>query len=359
MLPPLAAAQEVFQELQGILRAEVVEIVGEREELIMGTDALTTVQTLRVELRDGDRAGEVVEFENDLIMLRPGDDIYVTHLVTTDGLEYFYLKDVERRVPLIALTILFVGLIVWFARWQGVRALLSLAVSIAAILFLLIPAMLAGYDPVWVSVLIAGVILMVVLFGTHGVNVLSLSALGGTWGAVILAVIVATIFVDALRLSGFGQDATVYLNFATDGRLDFTGLLLGSIIIGILGVLDDVSITQASVVQQLKHANPALRLRQLYARAIKVGRDHVGSLVNTLALAYVGAALPLVLLFATSNESLAVTLNQEVIVAELVRIMVGSIGLVLAVPLTTFLAAWWFDNREVSESDMAHGHHHH
>ena len=354
-----AVAQEVFQELQGILRAEVVEIVAEREEIIMGTDALTTVQTLRVELREGERSGEVVEFENDRIMLEAGDGIYVTHLITTDGLEYFYLHNVERHGPLLALALLFVGLIVWFARWQGVRALLSLAVSIAAILFLLIPAMLAGYDPVWVSVLIAGLILMIVLFGTHGINALSLSALGGTWGAVILAVIVATTFVDALRLSGFGADATVYLNFATEGRLDFTGLLLGSIIIGILGVLDDVSITQASVVQELKHANPAYRLRQLYQRAIKVGRDHVGSLVNTLALAYVGAALPLVLLFATSNEALAVTLNQEVIVAELVRIMVGSIGLVLAVPLTTLLAAWWFDNREVGEADLAHGHSHH
>lgn len=126
-----------------------------------------------------------------------------------------------------------------------------------------------------------------------------------------------------------------------------------------LGVLDDVSITQASVVQELKGANNSLSVYELYQRSIRVGRDHVGSLVNTLALAYVGAALPLVLLFATSTAPLGFTLNQEVIAAELARIIVGSIGIILAVPLTTLAAAWWFGTRGVHDIDSRSNHHHH
>src|SRR5690606_32774822 len=184
-------------------------------------------------------------------------------------------------------------------------------------------------------------------FGTHGFSPLSVIAFGGTIGAVLVTSVVAWWFVEMLRLTGYGSDASVYLTFATNGELDLVGLLLGSIIIGVLGVLDDISITQASVVRELKAANSALPAIELYRRAIKVGRDHVGSLVNTLALAYVGAALPLVLLFSTSDAPLFFTLNQEVVAAELARILIGSIGLILTVPLTTGLAAWWFGSREV------------
>ena len=355
----ILGAQEVHQDLQEILRAEVVEVSSEERRSISGTGAMTTVQTVTARLEEGDEAGRSVTFENDLIPVAVGDDIFVHHTITINGDEYFYLRDVDRRFELFVLAALFVILLWWFAGRQGLRALASLALSIAAILFVLIPAMLAGYDPILVSLLVAGMILAIVLFGTHGLNPRSLTAFGGTFGAVLLTSLIAFIFVNAMRLTGFGSDASVYLNFATDGRLDFSGLLLGSIIIGILGVLDDVSITQASVVQELKLANKSLSIFELYQRAIRVGRDHVGSLVNTLALAYVGAALPLVLLFSTSESALGLTLNQEVIAAELVRIIVGSIGLILAVPLTTLLAAWWFGTHEVKDLDMNHHHHAH
>ena len=361
LLPLFVNAQEAHQELNDILLAEVVEIAAEREELIMGTDAYTTVQTMVVKLLEGDQAGETVTFDNDMVTLAPGDTIYVTHLITITGDEYYYLKDVKRHTELIILAALFVSLLLWFAGWQGARALFSLLLSIGAIVLVLIPAMLAGYNPIMVSLGVAGIILALVLFGTHGWNPRSLTAFGGTFGSVVVTSVVALVFVESMRLTGFGSDASVYLNFATDGQLDFGALLLGSIIIGILGVLDDVSITQASVTQELKAANHSLGALALYQRAIRVGRDHVGSLINTLALAYVGAALPLVLLFATSSESLGITLNQEVVAAEITRIIVGSIGLILAVPLTTLLAAWWFGTRGVSENsgdERTHAHTH-
>jgi len=229
---------------------------------------------------------------------------------------------------------------------------------------MLVPALLAGWDPVLASVSIAGAILALVFFGTHGITARSTIAFCGTFGAVIVTGLIAYISSSAMRLTGFSSDASVYLNFATNGTLDLSGLLLGSIIIGILGMLDDVSITQASVVEELKRANQTLRFIGLYQRAIKVGRDHIGSLVNTLALAYVGVSLPLILLYAKTESSLWQTLNQEVVAAELLRIIVGSIGLILAVPATTAVASWYFEYKkfdettDVSSSHCTHHHHH-
>ena len=351
------------QETNEVVRAEVLQVIDEFERDIAGTDARAEVQSLRIELLSGSRAGDIVVFENEAVRLEVGDVFFLNYLETINGDEFFLYKDYDRRWQLLALAGLFVLLMLSFGGWQGVRALGSLALSAAAILFVLVPALLAGYNAALVSLVVAGIILAVVLFGTHGWRPHVVIAFVGTWSAVLLTCALAAWWVGALRLSGFGAEASVYLNFATDGSLDFAGLLLGAIIIGILGVLDDVSITQASVVQELKHANTSLSVRELYRRAIRVGRDHVSSLVNTLALAYVGVALPLVLFLSTSQAPVGELINQEIVAAELTRMIIGSIGLILAVPLTTLLAAWWFGTRGVAaDSDVPHaacGHAHH
>ncbi|MES2966567.1 MAG: YibE/F family protein [Patescibacteria group bacterium] len=352
--------QEVHQDLQETVKAKVLEVVEQSDRLIMGTDATTTVQTLRIELLEGEKKGEVVSLDNDIMVLFVGDTIFVNRLVAIDETEYFTFKDVERRPQLFWMGLLMVGLVLLFAGWQGMRALFSLGVSIAAIIFLLVPALLAGYEPALASLGIAGVILAVSLFLTHGVKPRVFIAFLGTFGAVGVTCLIAWLSVDWLRLTGFGSDASVYLNFSTGGTLDIAGLLLGSIIIGLLGVLDDVSITQASVVQELRAANPTLSSFELYRRAINVGRDHVGSLVNTLALAYLGTALPLVMFYARANADFWQSINQEIIASEILRIIIGSIGLILAVPFTTMVAAWFFGNREVvTEDTHGHAHHHH
>jgi len=357
--PVSVSAQEAHQELQETVPAKVIEIVEQFERDIMGTGVSTTVQVMRIELLSGVKVGEVVRLENDLVVLDVGDRIYVNRLIAIDGTEYFLFKDVERQPQLLWLGALLVLVVVMFAGWQGIRALMSLVLCVAAIILALVPALLAGYDPALASFSIAALILAITLFLTHGFGVRVWIAYAGTMTAVALTCVLAWVSVAWLGLTGFSADASVYLNFSTGGQLDLAGLLLGSIIIGLLGVLDDVSITQASVVQELKAANPSLGARSLYERALRVGRDHVGSLVNTLALAYVGAALPLVLLFARSQATLWDSINQEVIAAELTRIIIGSIGLVLAVPLTTALAAYYFRNRTVSAEPGAHSHSHH
>ena len=241
-----ALAQELHQDVQEILKAEVLEVVDEYQRDIMGTGASTTVQELRIILREGERAGEVVRLENDLIKLTPGDDIFVIRMGSIDGTEYFTFKDIERRPQLVFLVVIFVGLVIWLSGMQGVRAVLSLGLSITAILFVLIPALKLGYSPALTSLGIAGVILAVTLFFTHGFKPRVVVTFLGTFGAVFITCVIAWLWVEWMRFTGFGDDSSVYLNFDTGGKIDLPGLLLGGIIIGLLGVLDDVSITQAS-----------------------------------------------------------------------------------------------------------------
>lgn len=359
VFPSGLLAQEAHQDFAERAKAEVLSVESSYERTITGTGASTTVQELRVKLLDGERVGEIVSLTSEKVHLEEGDIIYVNRIVDISGNEYVTFADFERRPVLYFVAALFVVMLLFFSGWQGVRALLSLIGSIGAIFFLLIPALLAGYDPALTSVAIAGVVMIFVLFGTHGVNPRTIIAFVGTYSAVIITGIIAFVSVDLMRLTGFNSDASVYLNFATGGELDLAGLLLGSIIIGILGVLDDVSITQASVVQELKRANHKLHFAELYGRAIRVGKDHIGSLVNTLALAYVGISLPLILLYAKTESSFLASLNQEVIAAEIIRIIIGSIGLILAVPMTTLAAAWWFNKHSVDSDDVAEHCHSH
>ncbi len=355
----VTAEVTVHNDLKETVNAEIISINREFTRVIPGTETEINIQDLTIRFLEGERAGELATFENELTPLTPGERVFVNRVETISGQEYIILMDVDRRFELFILGVLAVAVILTFAGRQGLRALASLALSVAAILFLLVPALLRGYDPALTSLGIAGIILATVLYLTHGFKPRTTIAFLGTWAAVFVTCSIAYISVETMALTGMSSDAATFLNFATRGALDFTGLLLGSIIIGILGVLDDVAITQASVVQELKAANASLRPRELYRRAIRVGRDHVGSLVNTLALAYVGVSRPLVLFFARAEGELTQILNQEIIAVELVRISIGSIGLVLAVPFTTALASYYYGRQDHVHIDDEGGHHHH
>lgn len=360
LMPQFGTAQEVHQELQETVRAEVVKIIDESTREVTGTDTTALVQEILVEIRGGEKKGEKVSFETDLMKLEVGDTIFVNRLITIDGVEYYAFKDVDRIGSLLWLIACFVAVLLAFSGFQGARALISLVLSVAILFFILIPLLLAGYSPVLVSTLVAGPMLAIMLFMTHGVHARVWIAFFGTFGAVVATSGLTVLWVSLARFTGLSSDAAVYLNFSTHGSLDFGGLLLGSIIIGILGVLDDVAITQASVVSELKRANDRLSFGELYIRAIRVGRDHIGSLVNTLAFAYIGASLPLVLLLVKADSGLVLSLNQEMVAVELVRIFVGSIGLILAVPFTTLIAVWWYKRYPADiEAGDTHVHHHH
>ncbi len=217
LLPMALFAQEVHQDFTERVQATVLSVEDEYERSITGTGASTTVQELRIELLDGEREGEIVDLISEKVSLSVGDTIYVNRLIDISGNEYISFADFERRPVLLFVSILFMAMLLFFSGWQGVRVLLSLFGSIAAIFFLLIPALLAGYNPAITSVAVAAIVMMFVLFGTHGVNPRTIIAFVGTYSAVVITGIIAYFSVDLMRLTGFSSDASVYLNFATNG----------------------------------------------------------------------------------------------------------------------------------------------
>ncbi len=355
---PSVHAQEPYQDLKEVVDAEVVDIVSETEREIIGTDTTATVQEVRARILTGEKSGDTVLFENDVTTVKVGDRIRLQRLVSIDGVEYYLFKDFNRLHTLFVLVLTFIGVLYVVAGKKGVRALASLGLSILIIIYALIPLLLRGYDPVLVSISIAGVILAIAIFATHGFGAHARIAFMGTMIAIVATGMLSVVWVSLARLTGFASDAAIYLNFSTHGALDFSGLLLGGILIGVLGVLDDVAITQASVTAELVRANPALKGVDLYRRALRVGQDHIGSLVNTLALAYTGVSLPLLMLFARTDSTFFDIVNQEVVASEIVRTLVGSLGLMLTVPATTLIAVWYVRRYGVPHEDGGHGHHH-
>ena len=251
---------------------------------------------------------------------------------------YYNIQDLERGRPMLALAALFVLAVVAFGRWQGVRSLLGLGLSFLVIVGLVVPAILRGRSPVLVAVTGAMAIMLVSLYLCHGVGRKTTAAVVGTALALGLTAALAMAFVAAASLTGLASQEAQSANFAVGG-LSLRGLLLAGIIIGGLGVLDDVTMSQASLVAELHQANPSAGMAALVGRALRVGRDHIAATVNTLFLAYAGAALPLLLLFVTGQDSLGAVATTELVAVEVVRALCGSVGLIAAVPLTTVLAA--------------------
>jgi uncharacterized membrane protein len=250
---------------------------------------------------------------------------------------YYNIQDPERGRPLLVLVALFVAAVVAFGRWQGIRSLLGLGLSFVVIVSFVVPAILRGHSPVLVAVTGAMAIMLLSLYLSHGTGPKTTAAVVGTALALGLTALLAITFVAAASLTGLDEEA-LDANFAVGG-LSLRGLLLAGIIIGGLGVLDDVTMSQASLVTELHQANPTAGTAALVGGALRVGRDHIAATVNTLFLAYAGAALPLLILFVTGQHSLGTVATTEVVAVEVVRALCGSVGLIAAVPLTTVLAA--------------------
>jgi uncharacterized membrane protein len=250
----------------------------------------------------------------------------------------YYIQDLERGRPMLVLAALFVGAVVAFGRWQGIRSLIGLGLSFVVIVGFVVPAILRGHSPVAVAVTGAMAIMLLSLYLSHGTGPKTTAAVVGTALALGLTAALAIVFVAATSLTGLASEEALSANSAVGG-LSLRGLLLAGIIIGGLGVLDDVTMSQASLVTELHHANPTAGMAALVAGALRVGRDHIAATVNTLFLAYAGAALPLLIVFVTGTDSLRTVATTEVVAIEIVRALCGSVGLIAAVPLTTVLAA--------------------
>ncbi|MBB5959460.1 putative membrane protein [Saccharothrix tamanrassetensis] len=251
----------------------------------------------------------------------------------------YQLADFQRGVPMVLLVVLFVAAVLLLGRWRGLAALGALALSFVVLVLFVLPAILAGEDPLSVAVVGAGLIMFVVLYLTHGVSARTSAAVLGTLVSLALIGVLGVVFSAFGKLTGLDQDTANLVSLLGHG-IDTRGLLLAGTIIGALGVLDDVTVTQTSAVWELRRANPSLGFRELYAAGSRIGRDHLSSVVNTLVMAYAGTALPLLLAFSLSGRDLGEILTAQQVAQEVVRTLVGSIGLVAAVPITTALAAF-------------------
>ncbi|WP_103341521.1 YibE/F family protein [Amycolatopsis sp. CA-126428] len=250
----------------------------------------------------------------------------------------FQLVDFQRGTPLLVLAALFAVAVLVLGRWQGIAALVALGLSFVVIALFILPAILAGENPLVVAIAGAGAIMFIALYLTHGLSARTSAAVLGTLVSLALIGVLSAIFSAAASLTGL-DDSTSTLIGSLGHGIDARGLLLAGVVIGALGVLDDVTVTQTSAVWELRRANPDLTWRELYSSGLRIGRDHVGSAVNTLVMAYAGAALPVLLYSSISGVGLGALLGSEDIAQEIIRTLAGSVGIVAAVPVTTVLAA--------------------
>lgn len=310
-------------------------------------------QRLTIELRDGPDEGETARLtlpgEDVAPAMSGGDRIRVVRNFDPEAggarpggaaAEPYAFADFERRTPVYLVVGLFGLVVVILGRWQGVRSLVGLGMSLAVVTQFIVPAILDGEPPVLVALVGALAVVMATLTITYGVGAKTVAAALGAAVSIGLIAGLALAFVELANITGFSSEESVLLR-ATPGRseLSLEGLVLAGMLIGALGVLDDVTVTQASTVLALRRAAPAQGFARLFRSALSVGRDHLGATVNTLVLAYVGAALPILLIFANQQTSFGTALNRESVAEEVIAMCVGSIGLVVAVPLTTALAA--------------------
>jgi uncharacterized membrane protein len=235
---------------------------------------------------------------------------------------------------------IFLLLALIFGRTRGLTSVIGLAAGIGILIFFIVPNILQGKNPVLVTLVGAGLIALISMFLAHGFNQKTALAVTSTLLTLGLAEMLANLFVNATKLLGNGSEAAFYIQAGYFGAINLQGLLLGGIIIGTLGVLNDITTAQAATVAELHSANNQLGFKQLYLTASRVGREHIASLINTLVLTYAGASLPLFILFSVSAQQLWITLNSATIAEEIVRTLVGSIALILAVPITTALSAY-------------------
>lgn len=270
---------------------------------------------------------------------RAGQRVLIILAQQPDGQVVPFLADRVRLTPLALLAALFVAVTLGVGRGQGLRALLGLLLSLAAIGGFILPQLLAGRAPLLVTFVGMGTLMAVTLYLIQGWNIRTHTAFLALLGCLSVTALLALLWVEVSALTGFGSEETLYLQ-ATGVTLDMRGLLLAGIVIGASGVLDDVVLAQAVSVYEIAEANPALTVREIFRRGMKIGNAHLASMVNTLVLAYASTALPLIILFALYTEPWYLTLNREFIAEEVVRTLVGSLGLLLAVPLTTAIAAW-------------------
>ncbi|MBT3249782.1 MAG: YibE/F family protein [Candidatus Pacebacteria bacterium] len=346
-----ASAQEVgFKASEGV----VTKIIDSGKKSFL--DELVEFQELEIKITRGENRDELVEVENlaaglgvvgaKYQLYQLGDRVKIATQQNIDGEITYSLDGMVKRNGLLVLGLLFIVVVLLVGGIWGALSLLGLITSFLVIFKLIIPLIIQGFNPVLAAILGSTIIIPTTFYISHGFNKKTHIGVVATFIGLIITGLLAVHFADATHLTGFASEEAGFLQVERQGSIDIRGLLLAGIIIGTLGILDDVTVGQSSVVKQLKKAKPEIGFWDLFKDGMKVGQDHISSMVNTLVLVYSGSSLPMLLLFFDSQKTFLDILEFELIAEEIVRMLVGSIGLVLAAPLATIIAAYVFSKKE-------------
>ena len=315
-----AQVQEIGECRQDVVGCQLAQV-----ELLSGPGAPGEAEAL---LPYGERAP----------LVEPGDRIIVSYTAEAPEGEQYAFQDFDRGPPLLVLTLLFAVGVLALSRWRGIGALASLAYSLVLIAVFTLPAIMEGSSPLAVAVVTAAAIMLVTLYLSHGFDVRSTVAMLGTLVSLLVIGTIGWVFTGVGHFTGLVDEGSQYIS-GIAAQVDLRGLLLAGLVIGALGVLDDVTVTQTWAVWELADVDPDASARTLFVRAMRIGRSHAASTVNTLVLAYVGATLPLMLVFSALDLPFGIAVSQEIVAQEVVRGLVGGLGILAAVPVTTLIAA--------------------
>jgi uncharacterized membrane protein len=335
LFPSKVLAQDQAPQTQPqVYKAKILKVLPEEERF--------KNQDLRIKFLSGELSGQQATAaaaldKTSFGQFKVGQRVIVRRVQLANN-QQLVVTDFIRSEALWAMTIVFVVAVIVISRKKGIKSLVSMGLSFVVITQLILPMLIQGQSPVLVSILGALIIIPLTFYLSHGIKKKTHVAVIGTLLALIFSGLLASLFVNNAHLSGYTSEEAGFLNIDQEGQLDVRGLLLAGIIIGLLGTLDDITITQSGLVSQLNKNQPKLSPKQLYHQAMTVGQDHIASMVNTLVLVYTGAALPLLMIFIDNPYPVWYIVNQEIVAEEIIRMLIGSVGLIFAAPLTTLLA---------------------
>lgn len=323
---------------------KIIEVIEEKQLEFPEQQLTQTYQKLKVEITKGERKGEIVEIENGTIpqshsnTYEKGNRVLISSQPDMEGNEVFYITDFIRSNTLSTLFIMFIIPALIVGGKKGFFSLISMALSFIIIFIFLLPQINTGKDPIIIAIIASLVIIPITFYLSHGFEKKTTISILGTLIALTITGILSIIFVNLTKLTGGALEEALFLQGTNGQSFNLRGLLLAGIIIGTLGIMDDITISQTSIVYQLHDLKKDIPIKELFSRSMQLGKDHIASMINTLILVYTGAAMPLLLLFLNESRTFGEIISLEPVATEIVRTLVGSIGLILAVPITTYLA---------------------
>lgn len=306
------------------------------------TDPLPQCSVARVEVTSGAGAPReavaALPYGEQAPTVSVGDDVLLSFEPNAPPQDRYVFQDFDRTDPLLILLLIFVAAVLLLSRWRGLGSLIGLGFTLVLLVTFTLPAVMEGSPALAVAIVTAATSMLVTLYWSHGVDVRTSVAVVGTLLALVLIGVLGSVFTDLGQFTGLADEGSQYIATVA-GQVDLSGLLLAGLVIGALGVLDDVTVTQVWAVFELADADPSSSRRTLFRRGMRIGRSHAASTINTLALAYVGATLPLLLVFSAIELPFGAAVSQELVAQEVVRGLVGGLGILAAIPITTAFAA--------------------